>query len=168
MYHRNPEMQFKAPNASHLKSERQVGATIEGLAETHRPLGENIPETQQRQTMSAGRTEITFYLGDKVWLSTNHFWTTRPSKKLNFKRAGPYSVSQVINPIAHKLHLPKTMQNHNVCHGSQLDRFTPPVSSQPSNEPLPSIFNDSEEWEVDLLLDSKRGYRKHHYLVQCT
>jgi hypothetical protein len=48
MYHGIPEMQFKSPKGSHLKSEDQVDATLEGLAETHRTLHENILEAQQR------------------------------------------------------------------------------------------------------------------------
>ena len=122
MYHRNPEMQFQAPKASHLKSEIQADATLEGLAETHRTLCENILEAQMRQTKYAGGKEITFDIGDKVWLSTKHFHTTRPSKKLDYKRAGPYTVSKVISRNAYKLDLPKTMRNHNVFHVSQLDR----------------------------------------------
>ena len=84
MYHRNAEMQFKAPKVSHLKSEDRADATLEGLAETHRTLRENILEAQQRQTKYAGGTEITFNVGDRVWLSTRHFRTTRTSKKLDY------------------------------------------------------------------------------------
>jgi len=166
MYHRNPEMQFKAPKASHLQSEDQAGATLEGLAETHRTLCEYILEAQQRQTKYAGGIAITFNVADKVWLSTTHFQTTRPSKKLDYKRMGPYTVSKVINKHALKLDLPKTILNYNVFHVSQLDRYTPPVSAQPSSEPHPMIVDDSEDWDVDSILDSKRCYRKLDYLVQ--
>jgi len=38
LYHRNPEMQFKPPKVSHLKSENLADATLEGLAERHRTL----------------------------------------------------------------------------------------------------------------------------------
>jgi len=166
MYHRNPEMQFKAPKASHLKSEIQADAMLGGLAETHRTLRENILDTQQRQTKYAGGKEITFDIGDKVWLFTRDFRTTGPSKKLDYKRAGLYTVSNVINRNANKLNLPKTMRNHNVFHVSQLNRYTPPVSGQLPNQPLPMIVDNSEEWEVDGILDCKRRYRKVHYLVQ--
>ena len=138
-------MQFKAPRASHLKSEDHADATLDGLAETHRTLSENIMEGQQRQMRYAGGKEITFDVGDKVWLSTKHFRTTRPSKKLNYKRAGPYTVSKVLNKNTYKLDLPKMMQYHNVLHVSQLDRYTPPVSGQPSSNPYPMIIDNSEE-----------------------
>jgi len=128
MYHRNPEMQFKAPKASHLKSGNQADATLEGLAEMHRTFPENILQAQQRQMKYACGKEIKFDIGDKVWLLTKHFRTTRPGKKLNFKRAVPHTVSEVINTITYRLDLLKTIGNPNVFHLSQLDRYTTPVS----------------------------------------
>jgi hypothetical protein len=86
---------------------------------------------------------------------------------LDYKRTGPYTVSKIINKNAYTLDLPKTMRNHNVFHVSQLDRYTPPVTGQPQSEPNPIIVDDlKEEWEVDLILDSKQRYRMLHYLVQ--
>jgi hypothetical protein len=166
VYHRNPEMQFKTPKASSLKSETEADVLLEGLEETHRVLRENLLQAKEKQTKYAGGKEITFEVGDRVWLSTRHFRTTRPSKKLDYKRAGPYTVSKTINKNAYKLDLPKTMRNHNVFHVSLLDRYTPPTIGQPPSEPHPVIVDDSEEWEVDRILDSKRRYRKLHYLVQ--
>ena len=166
VYHRHPEMQFKTPKASSLKSETEADVLLEGLEETHRVLRENLLEAQEKQTKYAGGKEITFEVGDRVWLSTRHFRTTRPSKKLDYKRAGPYTVSKTNNKNACKLDLPKTMRNHNVFHVSLLDRYTPPTIGQPPSEPHPVIVDDSEEWEVDRILDSKRRYRKLHYLVQ--
>jgi len=50
MYHRHPEMQFKTPKATSLKSETQADVLLEGLAETHRVLRENLLEAQEKQT----------------------------------------------------------------------------------------------------------------------
>jgi hypothetical protein len=169
VYHRHPEMQFKGPKAPpNLKSEIQADAVLEGLEETHRLLRESILDAQERQTKYAGGKEIMCEVGDRVWLSTKHFRTTRPSKKLDDKRAGPYTVSKIINQNAYKLDLPKTMQNHNVFHVSQLDRYTPPVVGQPLSEQLPTIVDESggEKWQVDGIIDSKLRYRKLHYLIQ--
>ena len=60
------------------------------------------------------------------------------------------------------------MRNHNVFHVSLLDRYTPPVGSQPVSEPYPVVVDDSaeEEWEMEWLLDSNLRYRKLHNLVQ--
>jgi len=130
LYHRNPQMQFKPPlpPASHLKSEIQADVVLEGLELTHRVLRENLLDAQQRQSKYAGGKEIPFKVGDKVWLSTKHLRTTRQSKKLDHKRAGPYTVSKIINKNPYKLDLPNTMRNHNVFQVSLLDLYTTPVA----------------------------------------
>jgi len=91
---------------------------------------------------------------------------TRPSKKLDSKQTGPYTVSNVINKNAYKLDLPYTIWKHNVFHVSLLDCYTPPTAGQALSEPLPTVIEASGEWEVDRILDSKRRYRKLRYLVQ--
>ena len=48
----------------------------------------------------------------------------------------------------------------------QLDHNKQPVAGQPASEPHPVIVDDSEELEVERILDFKRRYRKLHYLVQ--
>jgi hypothetical protein len=109
---------------------------------------------------------MTFAVGGKVWLSTRNLKTSRPSKKLNYKRTGPFTVSKIINKNAYELDLLSTMRNHNIFHVSLLNRYTPPVHDQPSSEPHTRIVEETEEWEVDCILDSRRRYRKPHYLVQ--
>ena len=58
------------------------------------------------------------------------------------------------------------MGSHNDFHVSLFDPYPPPVAGQPSSEPHPMIVNESEEWEVDSILDSRRCYWKLHFLVQ--
>jgi hypothetical protein len=163
-------MQFKAPKppASHLKSEIQADAVLEGLEETHRVLRKNLLEAQKRQSKYAGGKEITFKVGDKDGLSTKHPRTTRPSKKLDYKRTEPYTVSRIINENSYKLDLPNTRRYHNVFRVSLLDRYAPSVAGQPPSEPQPTIVDDAREqdWEVERILDANLRYRKIHYLVQ--
>ena len=100
------------------------------MEETHRLLRENLFEAQVRQSKYAGRKDVTFKVGNKVWLSIQHFRTTRPSKRLNYKCTGPYTGRKIINNNPYKLDLVKTMRNHIVFHVSQLDHYTPPVVGQ--------------------------------------
>jgi len=80
-YHYHPPMQFKPPKApSNLRSEILAGATVSGMEETHRLLWESLLGAQVRQSKYAGRKDVTFEVGNKVWLSTRHFRTTSPSK----------------------------------------------------------------------------------------
>ena len=61
-----------------------------------------------------------YRIGDRVWLDTRNLKTKRPMKKLDNKWIGPYTVAQVINPIAYKLELPTGWLNHDVFHTSLL------------------------------------------------
>jgi len=167
-YHFHPEMQFKWPKAPTIaRSEVKADVMLAGLEETHEILRQNLLEAQTRQSKYAGRKEMIFKVGDKVWLSTRNIHTTRPCKKLDYKRAGPYTGSKMINRNAYKSDLPKTMRIHDVFHVSLLNLYSPPIMGQPSSEPQPTIVDDSGyEWEVERILDSKRRYRMLHYLVQ--
>ena len=161
-YHYYPSMQCKPPKVtSNLRIEIRADAMAAGLEETHRLLKEYLLEAQTQQSKYAGGQVMNFGVGDNVWLSTRNFRTTRPSKKLDYKRTGLYTVSKMINKHAYKLDLPKTIRKHNVLQVSQLDQYTPPVTGQPRSDPNPIIVNDLEqEWEVDRILHSKRRYRK--------
>ena len=97
------------------------------MEETHRNIWENIIEDQKRQTKYAGGKELTFAVGDNVWLSTRNLKTSRPSKKVDYMRTGPYTVSRIINTNAYTLDLPSTVRNHKIVHLSLLDRYTPSV-----------------------------------------
>jgi len=76
-----------------MKSQILADATVSGMEETHRLLQENFLEAQVWQLQYASGKDVSFKVGDKVWLSTQHFQTTRLSKKLDYKRTGPYPVS---------------------------------------------------------------------------
>ena len=166
-YHYHPVMQFKAPKQpSSLNSDIQADTFAAGLEETRQTLCKNFQMAQANQTKHAGGKEVVFSVGDKVWLSTWHFRTTRPSKKLDYIWTGPYTVGTVINKKAYKLDLPYTIWKHNVFHVSLLDRYTPPTTAQPPSEPQPTVVDNSDESEVNRILDSKRRYRKLHSLVQ--
>jgi hypothetical protein len=103
-YHYHPVMQFKAPKQpSSLNSETQADTFAAALEETHQTPHQNLQEAQANQTKYTGGKEVVFEVGGKVWLSTRHFRTTRPSKKLDYTRTGPYMVSKVINTNAQEL-----------------------------------------------------------------
>jgi len=137
-----------------------------GVEETHQILWENTLEAQKRQIKYTGGKGMTFAVGGKVWLLTSNLKTSRPSKKLDFKCTGPYTVSKIINKNPYKLDLPSTMRNHDVFHVSLLDHYTPPVGGQSSSEPHPMIVEETQKWEVDHILHSRRCYWKLHHPLQ--
>jgi len=110
-------MQFKPPTApSNMRSEILVNATLWGMVVTHRSVQESLLESEAQQSKYAGGTDMTFEDRNKVGLLTRHHQTTRSSKKLDYKRTGPYMVSKIINKNAYKLDSLKTIRNHKVWH----------------------------------------------------
>jgi hypothetical protein len=175
MYGMHPQMQIAPFVTSHLRSERTADEYAAKIGEVRERLRKNILAAQERQTKYAKGKDITFNVGDKVWLSTKHIKTARISKKLDYKRIGPYTVSKVINKNAYNLDLPSTLRIHDVFHVSLLDVYKEPTIGQPPAEPLPAISGDDvddteSEWEVERILDSRargRGRsRRIEYLVQ--
>lgn len=69
-----------------------------------------IAHDQQKEFADRRRTEeVTYQVGDKVWLSRRNIKTQRPSDKLDYRYLGPYTISHVVSPLAYRLSLPSTM-----------------------------------------------------------
>jgi hypothetical protein len=173
LYGMHPRMQIAPFVTSHIRLERSADEYAAKIGEVREQLRKNILDAQERQTKYAKGKEMLFNVGDKVWLSTRHIKTARLSKKLDYKRIGPYTVSKIINKNAYKLDLPSTLCIHNVFHVSLLDAYKGPVTGQLPAEPLPAVSSDDpefDEWEVERILDSRacgRGRsRRIEYLVQ--
>jgi hypothetical protein len=113
------------------------------------------------------RKDITFHVGQKVYLSTKNLSTDRPSKKLDYKKIGPYTITQKINDVAFKVKLPKSMKIHPVFHVSLLE----PAQSDPNPkrkqvQPPPVTINSESEYTVETVLKSRIHYNKLQYLVK--
>src|SRR4030095_14699902 len=93
----------------------------------------------------------TFAIGDKVWLNRRNMRTTRPSKKLDFKRLGPYRIIEIIGESkqAYKLNIPNTMHIHPVFHVSLLEPYCENIFPGRVQPPQPPVeVEGQEEWEV--------------------
>ncbi|SOV08288.1 uncharacterized protein UDID_17342 [Ustilago sp. UG-2017a] len=111
-----------------------------------------------------------FQPGDRVWLSADNIRSLRPTKKLDYRCLGPFSVSEVISSHAYRLQLPPSMKIHNVFH---VDRLEPYVANTIPNRvqpPPPPVEVESDlEYEVEQILNSKVDHRYHDplfYLVR--
>jgi hypothetical protein len=109
----------------------------------------------------------TLAVDEKVWLSAAHLRTSRPSKKLDQKRIGPFRIVERIGLQAYRLELPTTMKIHDVFHVSLLEpakQNVIPDRTQPP--PLPVELESVTEYEVEDILDSRVRHRKLQYLVK--
>ena len=141
------------------------------IQDTHQTLQKNILKAQEYQARyyNAKHKPMTYAVGDKVWLLTKNIQTIRPTKKLDHKKLGPYTILQSVGSQSYKLSLPPTVKIHDVFHVSLLEPYHP--NTFPNREeppPPPVVIDDEEEWEVDQILDSKKFYGKVKYLVSWT
>ena len=92
-----------------------------------------------------------YQVGDKVWLLLTNLSTKRPSKKLDNKKGGPFTIIEKISSHAYRLDLPKTLKVHNVFHINLLSSFTADKDFQRTQtKPLPIITDEGEEeYEID-------------------
>ena len=141
----------------------------ENLKNIHEELTELIKITQNQQAKyyDAKHKRIEYKVGDKVWLLSTNIHTQRPSKKLDWKRLGPFSILERVGIQAYKLQLPHSMKIHPVFHVSLLDRYVEsdiPGRTQPP--PPPVIIKNQVEYEVEDILNSKLWYNRLYYLIK--
>ena len=113
------------------------------LHETHDRLVENVKTAQDSQARyyDAKHQKIEFEPGDMVWLNASNISTSRPSKKLDWKRLGPYKVIKRIGLQAYKLALPPTICHlHNVFHVSLLDSVKATSMALHTPPPPPALY----------------------------
>jgi len=102
--------------------------------------------------------------GDMVWLLPRNIKTTRPSKKLDYKKIGPFRILAKIGTSAYKLALPPSMAIHNTFHISLLEPYQDNRFPSQIKEPPPPIQIEGEdEYELDEIIDSRLHYNKLQY-----
>ena len=108
----------------------------------------------------------TYNVGDIVLLSTKNIKLACPSKKLDYRFAGPFRVLDLIRKQAYRLDIPKTWKRvHPVFHVSLLEPYhSRPEAGQPI-VPEPVLFPDGEEWEVVKIMDKCTWKGNKQYLI---
>jgi len=147
------------------------------MEEIHGHLRAEINRAQCKHQEGANRHRLpapAFRPGDKVYLDARNIRTQRPSRKLDHRRLGPFTVLEdplLTTSYAYRLELPASMKIHPVFHVSLLEPAADdpyPGQAQTQLPPPPVIVDGDEEWQVDEILDSRMRYRKLQYLVKWT
>jgi hypothetical protein len=142
------------------------------MHEVHERLVENVVRAQNYQAKyyDAKHKPVELEPGDMVWLNSVNISTSRPSKKLDWKRLGPYKVIKRIGLQAYQLALPPTMRHlHDVFHVSLLDPVKSTSHAPHSLPPAPPalyVKDDHDYFEIEDVLDSKRENRRLYYLIK--
>jgi len=107
--------------------------------------------------------------GDMVWLLPRNIRTTRPCRKLDYKKIGPFKILARIGTSAYKLDLPASITIHNTFHISLHELYNDnKLPSQRSDTPLPIIIEGEREYELEEILDSRLHYNKLQYRAKWT
>ena len=173
---------FQANYGRHPRTPSTLGISVpapasvtlaDDLRAIHQDMHDRIIKAQAHQKEHADkrRSDLDFNIGDKVLLSMENIKTTRPSKKLDFRRAGPFKIIAKVGNVSYKLDLPASMAAlHPVFHISMLEPYHDPSSGsvlpRTPAPPPPEVINNTPEYEVERIL-AKRTYRRQvQYLVK--
>lgn len=154
-----------------LLNVKQQDFTIEYIVDGIEDIKSTLAEAQKKykEYADAKRIDMEFNVGDQVWLLTKNIRTTRPSKKLDYRRLGPFKIIQKVGNVAYKLELPPSMKIHNVFHVSLLEPTIKNKFQGRIQEPPPPVeVEGDEEFEVEEILDSRLFRRHGQYLVHWT
>ena len=145
----------------------QVSATIKEIMEHLQAEIFCVQYHQQEYADCKHRPAPAFKVGDKVWFNAQNVTTQRPSRKLDYRRLSPYEIIKVVSLYAYKLQFPAAVQYHPVQHVSLLDPFDDdPLPGQHNIPPPPVIVDNTEEWHVEEILDSRMYCQRLQYLVK--
>jgi hypothetical protein len=108
------------------------------------------------------RRDADLRVGMRVWLSTAHLPLRTGTRKLSERFTGPFPILEQVTREAWRLDLPPTLRIHPVFHSSQLK----PAVGQPRQRQPILLADDSEEFEVEKLLDRRVVRGKEQFLVR--
>lgn len=115
-----------------------------------------IVQNYQAPYYDAKHKAIEFQKGDRVWLRSENIRTERQSRKLDWKRLGPFTITERIGTQAYRLNIPKTMKIHPVFHVVLLEPYKQSDIPGRTRPPPPPIKIKGEiEYEVEEILNSK-------------
>jgi len=137
----NPEYQ----TIGHLMQGKITPA--EDMSQLHETLQAEITEAQLRHKEyydAGGKPDPNLRSGDMVWLLPRNIRTTRPCKKLDYKKIGPFKILARIGESAYKLDLLPSMRIHNTFHISLLELYHDDKFSSQRTQPPPPIIIERE------------------------
>jgi transposase InsO family protein len=162
----SPEPLSPEAKAQALRADEMLASHADLVAH----LKEQLRWAQQEQSSQANATRHSvpqYAVNDQVWLNAKNWSTFRPSKKLDFKSQGPYTVTKVIHDgRAYRLDLPQEMISAGVFPIFHPNLLRPAdavgLPDQAPPQPLPVQINDQEgsahdEWYVDEFVDVRKA-----------
>ena len=124
--------------------------------QAHCQLAIEKAQKAYKQYADHGRQDLSFTIGDKVWLESYNLSTDALSKKLAAKHLSPYMVLGLVGPASYCLDIPVSWKVHNIFHVGLLSwtkEDTIP-GRVPASQPTVKI-QDQELWVIDQFVNSR-------------
>ena len=113
-------------------------------------------------------TFIPFKKGDQVWLDSRNLKTTY-HKKMEPKREGPFTITDILGPVTYRLKLPITWRIHNVFHATLLRPYKENDTYGTNfTEPPPELLKGEEVYEIETILNHRKRGQGYQYLIKWT
>src|ERR1700744_1422278 len=146
--------------------------TAENMENLYQTLREEMKNAQIRQKENYDqhrKPDPNLKSGDMVWFIPRNVKTTRPSKKLDYKKMGPFKIIKKVGTNSYKLDLPTSMRIHNSFHISLLEPYEDNKFPSHIQTPPPPIEIEGEpEYELEEIIDSSLYRNKLKYRAKWT
>ena len=141
--------------------------------ENHRQtLREEMKTTQLKQKENYDqhrKPDHNLKSGDMVWFIPRNVKTTRPSKKLDYKKLGPFKIINKVGTSSYKLDLPTSMRIHNTFHLSLIELYKDnKFPSQIQTPPPPIEIEEEPEYDLEEIMDYRLYRNKLQYRAKWT
>uniref|UniRef100_A0A3P9IIZ6 Gypsy retrotransposon integrase-like protein 1 n=1 Tax=Oryzias latipes TaxID=8090 RepID=A0A3P9IIZ6_ORYLA len=157
------------PHQEQLATSSGPAAFVRRCRRTWSRFRLELLRNQERLAMVANRRRISapdYRVGDKVWLSTSDIPLKGGSRKMQPRFIGPFTISRIINPVAVRLDLPRSMKVHPVFHVSKLKPVrNSPLQPDPTPPPAPRMVGGGPVYTVREILASRGVGRGIQYLI---
>ena len=166
----HPKMNFELDQPAQANLDAlDADSQARRLQEIHEHCRVNMRWAQDRYKEFADRNRLpapVYRPGDKVWLDARNITTTRPCRKLDYKRLGPFTVKRAIGSHAYELDLPATLRIHPVQHTWLLEPAREdPFPGQVIDPPPPVEVDGEIEHHVQEIVDCKLDRRRRQPLL---
>lgn len=145
-------------------------ASITDLSKLHEHLQIEMSKAQESAALQFDKHRAPlpeYTVGNKVWLSARNIKTKRPTKKLDHRYLGPYTIIARVSSHAYRLDLPKSMRIHDVFHVQLLEKYIEnEIPGRTQVAPSPIEVEGDLEYEVECILDHRFHRKRRQFLIK--
>ena len=166
-YGHHPRAITDPTQSTHVEAANSFAERMKSTRELAQKSLENAAKDMKKYYDLHHESPIHYKIGERVWLDGSNLSSSRPSKKLDDKRYGPFPIEKIISENAYKLKLPSSLKIHPVFHVSKLRPFKEDRSLHPVDQtrPPPALSHEVEKYEVDFFRDIQPAGAGFKYLV---